>query len=132
MYYFVYDSLRLGERKKGGGREIQPLSPPQVNGAKQICADVCLLPRMLTKSQLMRCHGSGTSLEAEKCQFSLGSEPLWAWLCSASDCQDAINELLNCVLRTFRNKNGSPLWTAACQTFLSLGWKKPENIKWLK
>ncbi len=55
MYYVVYDYLRLGERKKGG-REIQPLSPPQVNGAKQICADVCLLTRMLTRTQLMRCH----------------------------------------------------------------------------
>ena len=33
-----------------------------------------------------------------KCQFYIGSEPLWAWLCSVFGRQDAINELLNCVL----------------------------------
>ncbi len=84
MYYFVYDYLRLGERKKGG-REIQTLSLTQINGAKQICADVCLLTRMLTRTQLMRCHFSGTSLEAKKCQFYLCSDPLWAWVCCVFD-----------------------------------------------
>ncbi len=68
MYYFVYDYLRLGERKKGG-REIQTLSLTQINGAKQICADVCLLTRMLTRTQLMRCHLNGIFPEAQKCQF---------------------------------------------------------------
>jgi len=81
MYYFVYDYLRLGERKKGG-RDIQTLSLTQINGAKQICADVCLLPRMLTRTQLMRCHFSGTSQEAKKRQVYIGSEPLQAWVYS--------------------------------------------------
>ncbi len=36
-----------------------------------------------------------------KCHFQLGSGPLWAWVCSASDRQDAINELFKCVLRVF-------------------------------
>ena len=31
-------------------------------------------------------------------QFYLGSEPLWAWVCSVFNCQDSIKELLNCVL----------------------------------
>ncbi len=30
-------------------------------------------------------------------QFSLSSEPLWAWLYSVFDRQDAIKELMNCV-----------------------------------
>ncbi len=84
MYYFVYDYLRLGERKKGG-REIQTLSLTQINGAKQICADVCLLTRMLTRTQLMRCHLNGIFPEAQKCQFQIGSEPLQAWVCSVFD-----------------------------------------------
>ena len=33
-----------------------------------------------------------------KCHFQLGSEPLWAWVCCVLDCQDAINELINCIL----------------------------------
>ena len=36
--------------------------------------------------------------EAKICQFYIGSDPLWAWVCSASDRQDAINELFKCVL----------------------------------
>ena len=32
-----------------------------------------------------------------KCHFQLGSEPLWAWVCSVLDPQNAINELMNCV-----------------------------------
>ncbi len=28
-------------------------------------------------------------------QFSLGLEPLWAWVCSVLERQDAIKELLN-------------------------------------
>ncbi len=31
-------------------------------------------------------------------KFLLGSEPLWAWVCSVLDPQDAIKELMNCVL----------------------------------
>ena len=31
-------------------------------------------------------------------QFYLGWNPLWAWVCSVLDPQDAIKELLNCVL----------------------------------
>ncbi len=31
-------------------------------------------------------------------QFRFGSEPLWAWVCSVLDPQDAIKELFNCVL----------------------------------
>ena len=30
-----------------------------------------------------------------KCHFLVGSEPLWAWVCSVLDRQDAINELMN-------------------------------------
>ncbi len=36
-----------------------------------------------------------TQTQSIKCQFSLGSEPFWAWVCSVLDPQDAINELLN-------------------------------------
>ncbi len=68
MYYIVYDYLRLGERKKGG-REIQTLSLTQIKRAKQICADVCLLPRMLTRTQLMRCHLNGTSSGAKMSHY---------------------------------------------------------------
>ncbi len=32
-----------------------------------------------------------------KCQFKAGSDPLWAWVWSVFDRQDAINELMNCV-----------------------------------
>jgi len=48
--------------------------------------------------------------------FSLSSEPLRVWVCLASDSQDAINELMNCVwsfLTLLRNKNGGPVLTAA-------------------
>ncbi len=34
-----------------------------------------------------------------KCQFYIGFEPLWAWVCSMLDRQDAINELFYYVLR---------------------------------
>ncbi len=27
------------------------------------------------------------------------------------------------------NENGGPMWTAACQTFLSLRWEKPQNYQ---
>ncbi len=43
-------------------------------------------------------------------QFYLGSGPLWAWVYSVLDPQDAINELMNCVLRVLRAKNGGPMW----------------------
>jgi hypothetical protein len=33
-----------------------------------------------------------------KRHFQLGSVPLWAWVCSILDRQDAINELIKCVL----------------------------------
>ncbi len=46
----------------------------------------------------MRCHLSGTFSGAKKCQFSMGWDPFWAWLCSILDRHDAIKELLNCVL----------------------------------
>ena len=36
-----------------------------------------------------------------KCQFWLGSEPRWAWVCSILDRQNAINELVKCVLGHF-------------------------------
>ena len=45
--------------------------------------------------------------------FSLSSEPVWAWLYSVFDRQDAIKELLNCVLRAVGQKNGGPIWTVA-------------------
>jgi len=61
----------------------------------------------------MRCHFSGTSLEAKKCQFLLTPEPLWAWLSSVLDPQDSIKELLNCVLWLFGNTKGGPMWTGA-------------------
>ncbi len=48
----------------------------------------------------MRCHYSGTSPKAKKCQFYLLPEPLWAWVCSVLDPQDSIKELMNCVLCT--------------------------------
>ena len=35
-----------------------------------------------------------------KCHFYVGSEPCWAWVCSVSDPQDSINELLNCILQS--------------------------------
>ncbi len=65
LYMIIY---ALGREKRGAER-FNLSALPQVNWAKQICADVCLLPRMLTRTQLMRCHFSGTSLEAKKCQF---------------------------------------------------------------
>ena len=46
----------------------------------------------------MRRHLSGTSSEEIKCQFYIGPEPFWAWVCSVSDPQDSIKELFNCVL----------------------------------
>ncbi len=49
----------------------------------------------------MRRHLSGTSSEEIKCQFYIGPEPLWAWVCSVLDPQDSINELFKCVLQRF-------------------------------
>ena len=40
--------------------------------------------------------------QAIKCHFQIGSEPLWAWVSSVFDGQDAINELFNCILRVVR------------------------------
>ncbi len=54
-----------------------------------------------------------------KCQFYIGSEPLWAWVCSVLGPQDAIKELMNCVLRPIGYKNGGPMWTAASKATLS-------------
>jgi len=34
-------------------------------------------------------------------QFYIGSGPLWAWVCCVLDRQDAIKELMNCVLQRF-------------------------------
>ncbi len=51
------------------------------------------------------------------CQSLLAPEPLWAWGCSASDRQDAIHELMNCVLCGFGKETGDPMWT----TFFRLG-----------
>ncbi len=39
--------------------------------------------------------------------------------------QDAIEELLNCVLRTTRDKNGGPMWTAGSQTSRTLAGLAP-------
>jgi len=50
-------------------------------------------------------------------QFYLGSAPLWAWVCSIIDGQDAINELFKCVLGGFGKETGDPMWT----TFFRLG-----------
>ncbi len=60
----------------------------------------------------MRCHLSGTSPKAKKCQFSLGSEPLWAWLCAVLGRQDAIEELFLCVLA--RQKSSKTKAAAQC------------------
>jgi hypothetical protein len=49
-------------------------------------------------------------------QFDVRSEPLWAWVCSVSDPQDAINELLNCVLYLLRLLEG----LRVCDQSLSL------------
>ncbi len=42
------------------------------------------------------------------CKFYLGSEPLWAWVCSVSGHQDAINELMNCILQPLEEEKGRP------------------------
>ncbi len=47
----------------------------------------------------MRRHLSGTSSEEIKCQFYIGPEPFWAWVCSVWKRSNAIKELMNCVLR---------------------------------
>ncbi len=39
--------------------------------------------------------------EAKKCQFSMGWNPFWAWLCGGLDRSNAIKELMNCVLQRF-------------------------------
>ena len=52
-------------------------------------------------------------LRGENESIYMGSNPLWAWVCSVLDPQDSIKELMNCVLRSFGRKNGSPMWTAA-------------------
>ncbi len=49
-------------------------------------------PKMQLNDALIKSHS-----DSRFCQFSLAPEPLWAWVCSALDPQDAINELLNCV-----------------------------------
>ncbi len=41
-------------------------------------------------------------------QFLLGSDPFWAWVYAVLDPQDAIKELLNCVLRVVGQKSGGP------------------------
>ncbi len=45
-------------------------------------------------------------------QFYIGSEPFWAWLCSVLDLQDAINELMNCVV--------APSWPAGVRLLVSV------------
>ena len=50
--------------------------------------------------------------EAKSWQFYLGSEPLWAWVCSIFDRQDAINELLYFILHAAKDKSGGPIWIA--------------------
>ncbi len=42
----------------------------------------------------------------------MGSDPLWAWVCSVLDSQDATHELLNCVLRHMDKKTAALVWTA--------------------
>jgi hypothetical protein len=42
--------------------------------------------------------------EAKKCQFSMGWDPLWAWVCSVLDPQDSIEKLFKCVLRVVGQK----------------------------
>jgi len=41
-----------------------------------------------------------------KCHFKVGSEPLWAWVCRVFDGQNAINELMKCVLAPFGLSQG--------------------------
>ncbi len=44
------------------------------------------------------CPSKTVQTQFIKCQFYIGSDPLWAWDCSVSDPQDSIKELMNCVL----------------------------------
>ncbi len=50
--------------------------------------------------------------EVKMSQFRLGSDPFWAWVCAVLDPQDAIKELMNCILRAARDKSGGPIWIA--------------------
>ncbi len=47
------------------------------------------------------CPSKTAQMQFIKCQFYISQEPFWAWLCSVLDNQDAIKELLNCVLACF-------------------------------
>ncbi len=58
-----------------------------------------------------------SSSQAKMSQFYMGLDPLWAWVCSVLDPQDAIKELLNCVWWAIGQENGGPMWTAACCEF---------------
>jgi len=51
-----------------------------------------------------------------KCQFYIVSEPLWAWVCTVSDPQDSIKELLNCVLRVLGKKTATRCGPPNCLT----------------
>ena len=59
--------------------------------------------------------------EANKCQFSMGWDPFWAWVYSVSDPQDSIKELLNCVLRPLGTKTAA-CWACAFDTDGSLSF----------
>ncbi len=64
-----------------------------VLGGKEICAgyDTRLKLRLAV-------HLSPLRTKLIKCHFNVCWEPLWAWVCSVFDGQDAINELMSCVL----------------------------------
>ncbi len=66
--------------------------------------------------------------DSRLCQFSLGSEPLWASVYSVFDPQDSIKELLNCVLRLVGQQNGGPMWTAAFQISRTLAGRAESVI----
>ena len=52
----------------------------------------------------------------------MGSEPLWACVCSVSDPQDAIKELLNCVHESLKKECG-PMLTAAGSMHVPSGFR---------
>ncbi len=60
-------------------------------------------------------------------QFQMGWNPLWVWVCSVLDPQDAINELIKCVLRVVGQENGGLMWTTTDNSSGRSGW--PGNFK---
>ncbi len=76
---------------------------------------------VITRAFILKQLGTRPSKPAQKqlikCHFNVVSGLPWAWVCSVLDRQDAINELIKCVLRVVGRENGGPAWSAACQTF---------------